>query len=176
MKALTIALKIAWTGATFALVWSLVTTADPYLPKWAVVTDAGLIVFVWAVIMLRLSALVPSLYAIAWLVLIFFGAGVIMASIVVGAGNYAPDWTVVPFFAFVVAVWLIVLRRRVSLKWPVTAAVVLFCLPSGVLVSGIVGAIGIGKLVIQSVGRANVYAPSRIRAGHPRVSPRGLVE
>ena len=175
MKALTIAWKVVLTGAAIALAWSL--AVDPYLPGWAAVSAIALIAFVWSVVMLRSSVLVPSLYALACFLVIFLGACFFTAAVEMACYDYrVPGWTVVLFFAFVVAVWLLVLWRRVSLKWPAIAALVLLALPFGILAIGIVKSIGLGKLVVHSVGRTNVYAASHMRVGFRRASPRGLVE
>lgn len=116
--------------------------------------------------------------AVAVLVVVFCVVGLVAASIMDGVFPIdAPDWTVFAlFWAPIVAIWAVVLRYGVSLKWPLAALLVLLLLWFGGRAVGVVGLIGLGKLIIGSLGRRNVFASSRLAATGIGVSPRGLVE
>ena len=172
MNVLRILFRLVWTGLAIAGEWSFIASAPPDLPGWTVITAGVLIAFVWAVIMVRSSTLLPALHAITWLVLIFFCVGFVTASFV----EETPDSTVIIFFAFVIAAWLVVLWRKVSLKWPLFIALFVLLSPLASLTISIVGFIGIGKLIVQSVGRRNIYAGSYLRPDPAQIAPRGLVK
>lgn len=87
----------------------------------------------------------------------------------------ASDYYYLLLTAIGLGTWLVVLIRRVSLRWPLTG-LWLCLIPVGGLITNIIGAIGFGRFMVASVGRQNFFAPSRLRPGKPKARPRGLVE
>jgi hypothetical protein len=83
--------------------------------------------------------------------------------------------------------WLAIWRRR-GQQWPLwlgitpigllTAGVAFWL--AAVVISGMIStllaAVAIGKLLVWCVGRRSVLARSRMRAAQPKAPPRGLVE
>lgn len=67
------------------------------------------------------------------------------------------------------------IRYRWSLTWALVVLLVVSWL-SGVSIPIIVGLIGLGKLIIQAVGRGSSLAASEIAAPVLDAHPRGLVE
>lgn len=116
------------------------------------------------------------IYALIWLVFVVFAYSVILAIMASGvAFKFVPDWVGYIIIGFMFCTWLAILIRRVSLRWPLTIIGLLF-IPIGGFIMTVVGAIGLGKLIIMSNGRWNVFAGSKLRADKLRAKPRGLVE
>lgn len=71
--------------------------------------------------------------------------------------------------------WICAIRRRWSLKWPLMI-LLLAGMASGSTVPFVVSAIGLGKLMIQWVGRGSMVTSSSLRESVLEARPRGLVE
>jgi hypothetical protein len=115
-------------------------------------------------------------YALIWLVFMTIGFGLTVV-IVAGMWGYEsmPDSVGYSLMAPWFVVWMGLLRYRVSLRWPLM--IVALCLvPLGGVFMTIIGATGLGKLIIMSNGRWSVFAGSRLKSGKMRAKPRGLVE
>jgi hypothetical protein len=117
-----------------------------------------------------------ALYAWIWSWLAFIPVFLI-AELLIGDRNPLElpytTWLVLLFVWM--AGWLAAVHFRVSLKWPsliVISGLIAF-LPLFLLV---VGAVGLGKLIISLVGRRNVLAASQLRADRLKIRPRGLLE
>jgi hypothetical protein len=164
-------LMLIWTAPAVAAVAS-VTHSD--LDSWLIASLICCIVVAWATVLFRLHDATSAGYAVLWLALIFAAIGLLMA-IVLGVDSTQPDWTLLVFFVLVLAVWAVVLKFKSSPKWPLIILSVLL-IPFGTIILGIIGAIGLGKLLIESVGKRNVFTRSRMTVASISVLPRGLVE
>ncbi|MCX6345112.1 MAG: hypothetical protein NT018_08555 [Armatimonadetes bacterium] len=115
-------------------------------------------------------------YALIWLVLVviafFLPIGI---ADIGGASLEISDWAGFSILGLMFCIWIAVLIKKVSLRWPLTIIGLIF-IPIGGFVMTVVGAIGLGKLIIMSNGRWNVFAGSKLRADNLRAKPRGLVE
>jgi hypothetical protein len=140
---------------------------------------------------------VPSIlnkvgYALIWLVLIFtaiFVPAGLLSDVLTSAFadeigspsgsavELAINMMLIIAALLAIVVWIYVLWRRLSLrwlKWPALGALAMLLLQ--LFSFPVVSLIGAGKLFIESVGRLNVFARSRLSCGKMAVAPRGLVE
>lgn len=163
-------MRIIWTAAA---VMGYLSLAQETMATWILVSATCCIAIAWAIVMWKMDYVASAGQAIVWLLLILNIAFGFVMTILIG-GKMESNWVVVPFFLVVLVVWITVLRFKVSLKWPLMIAGVLAVL-CGVPILGIVSLIGIGKLVIECIGRRNILASSRIAARSVSISPRGLV-
>lgn len=163
-------LRIIWTGAAIMAGWSL---AQETVAMWILVSAICCIAIAWAIVMWKLDVLATAGEAVLWLALVFLTVGFSMVMMI--GDKVVSDWVVIPFFLIVIALWMIVLKFRLSLKWPLIIAGVM-AVSFGMPFLGIVGLIGIGKLIIECIGRRNMFASSRIAVSTTCVSPRGLIE
>ena len=78
--------------------------------------------------------------------------------------------------AVLLAAGLVLRWRRASPLWWFVTAAVLLLMFLGFWASAIVVVIGLGKLIVMTVGRGQSLECSRIRAGRAAAPPKGLVE
>jgi hypothetical protein len=269
MKLLSIILRVIWTGLAAWAIYSLDSSKPRDLPLWVIGSLLGLMAVAWLIVFVRLARPLNGIGAVVALAVVLWACGMSFATFLPGG---APDWTIAPFAALVLAlwvivlglpdllrrhpraakaltrvgyalvwlvavvpsvtlafvpwavrfgqeesspldfgldpyasplaatrgpiplwfcglalatcfvVWLVILWRGVPLRWAsglMAAALVgwlfvLYTLPSVPVL--IVGGIGLGKLVLQVVGRRNTLARSQLAVSGSAVSPRGLVE
>ena len=164
--------KLAWSGLAVWAAWSLTATAGATAVE--IVAMDIFVVVAWAIVMLQPGAVRGAVYAIAWGWIIVALVGGLLA---VAAPDGGPGWTIAAI-ALASGLWIFVLLKKISLFWPVGVAVALVTLmmPLGTLAVGVITTIGLGKLIIEMMGRRNVLAGSRLSSGPTIIPPKGMVE
>ena len=117
-------------------------------------------------------------HALVWLLILSVPAGALLTVLVVSQPVGSELMAVaisLAILAGVIALGLCAVRRRWSLIWALVALFVLAG-PFGVFVPFVVGLIGLGKLIIQAVGRGGMFEASELSAPIAEARPRGLVE
>jgi hypothetical protein len=178
--ALLLALLLAVTLCTGALLYGYDLGS---LPDWTLFLFVGGVILAW-LLLLRIRVPDPwestkrVVHALVWIWLSLMAAA-IPASVYSALSEHSEPLVSAAVFAALLLGSAVLsyyaIRGRWSLTWPL---LVLFVLtwPFGVSVPIIVGLIGLGKLIIQAVGRGGTLAASDLQVAVVEARPRGMVE
>lgn len=174
------ALLVAVTYIMVGLVYGL---ASDGLPDWTLFPVLGGVTLAWLLLLrIRISdpweATKRVAHGLVWIWLSLAAASIpaaIFATFVPDLPEVVFSLTLLALSPGVIVLSYYAIRGRWSLTWPL---VVLFILawPLGPLIPFIVMTIGLGKLIIQAIGRGGTLAASELSAPVIAARPRGLVE